>query len=86
METIPQILRAAEKRSNHTSQPPGNIKKIKELFEVGISQRQRKHTLRVLQVLYRYFRECDITPMEFYRECEKPLYEEAIETAPALIS
>jgi len=59
--------------------PIGNLKKIKELYEIGVSQHMDVDIIEFLDTVHEYLHDCKMTPMEFFERCI------ATKSAPTLL-
>lgn len=59
----------SRKAKEKTEAPIGNLKKIAELSEIGVSQHMDADIVEFLDVLHEYLHDCNMTPMEFFERC-----------------
>jgi ParB-like chromosome segregation protein Spo0J len=59
----------SRKAKEKTEAPIGNLKKIAELSEIGVSQHMDSDIVEFLDVLHEYLHDCKMTPMEFFERC-----------------
>ena len=59
----------SRKAKEEKEAPKGNLKKIKELYEIGVSQHMDVDIIEFLDTIHEYLTECNMTPMEFFERC-----------------